>query len=63
MKQEINSTKTQVDEDLYRKKKTIGYYKKRARRWQKGRNIGVSDSELYREMMEWERNNGIGQNL
>ena len=36
---------------------------KRARRWQKGRNFGISDSEIYREMMEWERQNDIGQKL
>ena len=57
------SSKPQFDESLYRKKKTISYYIKRARRWQKGRNFGISDSEIYREMMEWERKNDIGQKL
>ena len=57
------TSKPQFDESLYRKKKTIGYYIKRARRWQKGRNFGISDSEIYREMMEWERQNDIGQKL
>lgn len=48
------------NDDLYRKRKNIGYLKKKVRRWQKGRNFSVSDSELYREMREWERINGLG---
>ena len=57
------TNKSQFDESLYRKKKTIRYYIKRARKWQKNRNIGISDSEIYREMMEWERMNNIGHKL
>lgn len=47
------------DTKLYRKKKTVGDYKRKIRRWLKMRNLSISDSELYKDMYEWEKANGI----
>lgn len=55
----LQMEKEMNEEKIFRKRKTIGYYKKRIRRWQKFRCLGISDSELYRELREWEKANGI----
>lgn len=45
--------------NVYRQPKTINYYKDRIYRWFKYRNIAVSDSSIYKDMLEWEKANNI----
>lgn len=54
-----NSEIEYADTKIYRKKKTIGDYKRKVKRWLKVRNLGISDSAMYKDMYEWERANDI----
>ena len=48
-----------MSNQVYRNKKTVRDYKYKIRRWMKFRNIRVSDSTIYKDMLEWERANNI----
>lgn len=48
-----------MSNQIYRNKKTVRDYKYKIRRWMKFRNIRVSDSTIYKDMLEWERANNI----